>query len=121
MVRQCELSGVSRSTVYRPREVERPDDNDLTLCALIYEKFIRHSFYGSRRIVVILKRQDWLGRPIRKNAGSRRKLLNLGDCCAGQTVRSETIIQPHNSRLTNCNGSRLKPVMLAFDGVFGSN
>jgi putative transposase len=35
LVRQCELAGVSRATVYRPRQVVLRDDDDLALCALI--------------------------------------------------------------------------------------
>ncbi len=60
LVRQCELAGVSRATVYRPREVALPDNDEMALCALIDEEFTRHPFYGSRRMVVILKRQGWL-------------------------------------------------------------
>lgn len=37
LVRQCELARVSRATVYRPRAVAVPDDDDLVLCALIDE------------------------------------------------------------------------------------
>ena len=33
--RQCELAGVSRATVYRPRVAVSVDEDDLTLCALI--------------------------------------------------------------------------------------
>lgn len=54
LLRQCELVGVSRATVYRPREAPRTDEDDLTLCALIDEEYTRHPFYGSWRRV----RQD---------------------------------------------------------------
>ena len=57
LVRQCELSSVSRTTVYRPREAALSDDDDLSLCALIDGEFTRHPFNGSRRMVVTLKRQ----------------------------------------------------------------
>ena len=50
LVRQCELAGVSRATVYRPRAVALPDDDDLVLCAVIDEEFTRHPFYGSGRM-----------------------------------------------------------------------
>jgi len=60
LARQCELAGVSRSTVYRPRVTAPPDEDDLTLCALIDEEYTQHPFYGSRRMVVILLRQGWL-------------------------------------------------------------
>ena len=58
--RQCELAGVSRSTAYRPRVTAPPDEDDLTLCALIDEEYTQHPFYGSRRMVVILLWQGWL-------------------------------------------------------------
>lgn len=60
LLRQCDLVGVSRATVYRPRVTPRIDEDDLTLCALIDEEYTRHPFYGSRRMVVILLRQGWL-------------------------------------------------------------
>ena len=81
LVRQCELAGVSRATVYRPREVARPDDDDLTLCALIDEEFTRHPFYGSRRMVVILKRQGWLVN--RKHVQRLMRMLGLAGMARG--------------------------------------
>jgi putative transposase len=59
LVRQCELAGVSRATVYRAREVTEPDADDLRLCALIDEEYTRHPFYGSRRMVVMLLLQGF--------------------------------------------------------------
>lgn len=56
VVRQCALVGVSRATVYarsRPQEV---DESDLLLCRLLDEEYTRRPFYGSRRMVVFLKR-----------------------------------------------------------------
>ena len=81
LVRQCELVGVSRATVYRPREVTRPDDDDLALCALIDEEFTRHPFYGSRRMVVILKRQGWLVN--RKHVQRLMRMLGLAGMAPG--------------------------------------
>jgi putative transposase len=55
IVRQCELAGVTRSTIYacsRPVEI---DETDLLLCRLIDEQYTRRPFYGSRRMVVFLK------------------------------------------------------------------
>jgi len=56
VVRQCALAGVSRATVYarsRPQEV---DESDVLLCRLLDEEYTRRPFYGSRRMMVFLKR-----------------------------------------------------------------
>ena len=82
--RQCELAGVSRATVYRPREVACLDDNELTLCRLIDEEFTRHPFYGSRRMVVILKRQGWLVN--RKHVQRLMRMLGLAGMAPGAAV-----------------------------------
>jgi putative transposase len=81
LVRQCELAGVSRATVYRPRAVAVPDDDDLVLCALIDEEFTRHPFYGSRRMVVILERQGWLVN--RKHVQRLMRILGLAGMAPG--------------------------------------
>ena len=53
---QCELAGVSRSTLYARQKQKSIDTEDLLLCALIDEEYTRHPFYGSRSMVVILAR-----------------------------------------------------------------
>lgn len=53
-MRQCELAGVPRATLYascRPRLV---NEEDLLLCGLIDEAYTQRPFYGSRRMVVHL-------------------------------------------------------------------
>ena len=56
MSRQCELAGVSQASVYR-RTIEREqNEEDLLLCRLIDEEYTRRPFYGSRRMVVYLRR-----------------------------------------------------------------
>jgi putative transposase len=55
VVRQCELAGVTRSTIYaRVQASEAVVDADLFLCRLIDEEYTRHPFYGSRRMRVFL-------------------------------------------------------------------
>ena len=54
-MRQCELTGVARSTVYAPRLAVQPDEQELALLALIDAEYTRHPFYGSRKIVHYLK------------------------------------------------------------------
>ena len=56
--RQCALAEVPRSTVYRRRITQVPDDadaEDLLLCRLIDEEYTNRPFYGSRRMVVFLR------------------------------------------------------------------
>ena len=56
LLKQCELAGVARSTVYaRRQEPQQPSEEDLLLCRLIDEEYTRHPFFGSRRMVVYLK------------------------------------------------------------------
>ena len=58
LLRQCELTGVARASVYR-RAIEREqDEEDLLLCRLIDEEYTRRPFYGSRRMVVCLRRLE---------------------------------------------------------------
>jgi putative transposase len=57
IVRQCELSGVSRATVYAHRRSSPEDTTDLLLCGLLDEIYTRRPFYGSRRMVVELRTQ----------------------------------------------------------------
>ena len=49
------LAGVSRATVYARQKPRWVDESDLLLCRLIDEEFTRHPFYGSRKMVVLLK------------------------------------------------------------------
>jgi putative transposase len=58
-----------------------PDDNDLVLCALIDEEFTRHPFYGSRRMVVILKQQGCLVN--RKHVQRLMRILGLAGMAPG--------------------------------------
>lgn len=54
IVHQCELAGVTRSTVYAHSRPVEADEADLQLCSLIDEQYTRRPFYGSRRMVVFL-------------------------------------------------------------------
>ena len=53
-VRQCELAGVSRATMYAHQKPKVADEDDLLLSRLIDEEYTRHPFYGTRRMVVII-------------------------------------------------------------------
>ena len=50
LTRQCELTGVARSTVYAPPLAAKPDAQELTLLGLIDAEYTRHPFFGSRKI-----------------------------------------------------------------------
>ena len=63
LIRQCELASVARSTVYAPRPVAKPDEQELVLLALIDAEYTRHPFYGSRKITVYLRGAGhWINR-----------------------------------------------------------
>ena len=82
--RQCELAGLSRATVYRPRVAVSVDEDDLTLCALIDEEYTQHPFYGSRRMVVILLRQGWLVN--RKRVQRLMRVMGLAGMAPGPST-----------------------------------
>lgn len=82
--RQCELAGVSRATVYRPRVAVPVHEDDLTLCALIDEEYTRHPFYGSRRMVVILLRHGWLVN--RKRVQRLMRVMGLAGMAPGPST-----------------------------------
>ncbi len=50
--RQCDLLGLSRSTFYY--RLAQESEENLMLMRLIDEEYLRHSFYGSRKMA------DWL-------------------------------------------------------------
>src|SRR3972149_5726300 len=52
--RQCKLAGVTRSTVYAPRLVAAPNEQELTLLKEIDAEYTRHPFFGSRKMTVYL-------------------------------------------------------------------
>ncbi len=57
MVRQCQLLGVSRSSLYyQPID---PSDEEMTLLKLIDQQYLRTPFYGSRRMKAYLQTQGY--------------------------------------------------------------
>ncbi len=60
LVRQCELAMVTRSTVYAARQSAEVDEDELLLCRLIDEEYTKRPFYGTRRMVVILKQAGYV-------------------------------------------------------------
>lgn len=57
MVRQCQLLGISRASLYY--QPVGPSDEELTLLRLIDEQYLETPFYGSRRMVAHLARQGY--------------------------------------------------------------
>jgi len=55
VVQQCLLAEVSRATFYAQQKPNLVDDLDLLHSRLIDEEYTRHPFFGTRRMVVILK------------------------------------------------------------------
>jgi len=86
MVRQCELAGVSRATVYARRIPKPTCASDLELLRLIDEQYTRRPFYGSRKMVTFLQT---LGHPVnRKRVQRLMRVLGLAGMTPG----------PHTSR-----------------------
>ena len=54
VVQQCNLTGVSRATVYAQQKPRPVDDLALLHSRLIDEEYTGHPFYGTRRRVVFL-------------------------------------------------------------------
>ena len=49
ITRQCELAGISRSTMYAHQKPKLVDEDDLLLSHLIDEQYTACLFYGTRR------------------------------------------------------------------------
>ena len=81
MVRQCELAGVSRATVYAQRVPREVSELELTLLGLIDEQYTRRPFYGSRNMVSFLKtRGYWVNR---KRVQRLMRILGLAGMAPG--------------------------------------
>ena len=77
IARQCQLMGVSRSSLYyRPKETSR---QDLSLMRELDRQYLETPFYGSRRMKASLERQ---GLPVsRKRVQRLMRLLGLRAIC----------------------------------------
>ena len=81
MVRQCELAGVSRATVYAQRASKPTGEQDLELLRLIDEQYTRRPFYGSRKMVTFLKTCGHRGN--RKRVQRLMRILGLAGMAPG--------------------------------------
>ena len=57
--RQCDLIKLPRSSYYRPRGITPENNANLELMRLIDEEFLRHPFYGSRKMRDYLNRKGF--------------------------------------------------------------
>ena len=81
LTRQCELTGVARSSVYAPRLAATPDATDMTLLELIDAEYTRRPFYGSRKLLHYLR---GLGHSInRKRVQRLMRVLGLAGMAPG--------------------------------------
>lgn len=81
VVRQCELAGVSRATVYAQRVPQSASEFDLALLGLIDEQYTRRPFYGSRKMVSFLKTRGY--RVNRKRVQRLMRILGLAGMAPG--------------------------------------
>jgi len=82
IVRQCELANVARSTSYTPMPgIGAMSEFDLQLCRLIDEEYTRHPFYGSRRMLVFLRLQDYFVN--RKRVQRLMRIIGLAGMAPG--------------------------------------
>ena len=85
MIRQCELAGVSRATVYAQRDPKLTSEPDLELLRLLDEQYTRRPFYGSRKMVSFLKLQGhWVNR---KRVQRLMRILGLAGMAPGPHTR----------------------------------
>jgi putative transposase len=57
--RQCELIGLARASYCRAKKVVIETDENLDLMRIIDEEYMRHPFYGSRKMRDYLRRQGY--------------------------------------------------------------
>ena len=67
---QCELLGLSRSSLYY--SAMPPDEEDMELMRLLDRQYLRTPFYGVRRMTEWLRKEEWTINPKRV-----RRLLRL--------------------------------------------
>ena len=94
--RQCELLQLPRSSYYRPRDYQIEDEENLELMRLIDEEFLRHPFYGSRKMKGYLNRK---GIPV-----NRKRIQRLMRLMGLESIAPK----PNTSRQRNGSPSRTR-------------
>ena len=94
--RQCNLIKLPRSSYYRPRGITPENNANLELMRLIDEEFLRHPFYGSRKMRDYLNRK---GFPVnRKRVQRLMRLMGIESVAPKQntsTPRKEHKVYPY--------------------------
>lgn len=79
--RQCQLLGLNRASYYRPTKPPEESAENLALMRLIDEEYLRHPFYGSRKMVAYLKRKGFLVN--RKRVSRLMRLMGIQSLAPG--------------------------------------
>ncbi|MCB1804172.1 MAG: IS3 family transposase [Candidatus Competibacteraceae bacterium] len=79
--RQCDLLGLNRASWYHVPALAQDSNEDAAHMRLIDEEYTRHPFYGSRKLVVWLRRQRY--RVNRKRVQRLMRALGLQDVAPG--------------------------------------
>ena len=86
VMRQCQLAGIARSTVYASKELVS-NEYELILLGLLDEEYTRHPFYGSRKMTVWLRIQ---GHTVnRKHVQRLMRILGLAGMVPGPNTRKK--------------------------------
>ena len=89
-MRQCQLAGIARSTVYASKELVS-NEYELILLGLLDEEYTRHPFYGSRKMTVWLRNK---GHKVnRKRVQRLMRILGLAGMVPGPNTSKK---QPQN-------------------------
>jgi len=108
IVRQCELLVLPRSSYYRPDEPSKISQEDLELMRLIDEEYMRHPFYGSRKIRIYLKRQGYsVNRKRVQRLMSRMGIQSLAPKPNTSSRRKDHKIYPYLLKGMNINRSNM--------------
>lgn len=108
VIRQCELAGVSRATVYAQRTLKPTSEHDLALLGLIDEQYTRRPFYGSPKMVSFLKvRGHWVNR---KRVKRLMRILGLAGMAPGaQHQPPVSAAQGVSVPVARCGGHKTEP------------
>ncbi|RXG86626.1 IS3 family transposase [Bradyrhizobium zhanjiangense] len=99
--RQCQLLGVARSSVYRPRSAAN-DNDDLALMRRIDELFTSWTFLGSRRVTTMLRAE---GRVINRKR-VQRLMRKMGIAALGPNPGTTTPVPGHKNLPWSAVGPR---------------
>ena len=84
IIKQCQLAGVSRATVYLRRKPQIQCETELLQCRLIDQEYTRRPFYGSRKMVRFLKEEGHVVN--RKRVQRMMRTLGLAGMAPGPST-----------------------------------